>query len=285
MPQVVDGRMIIEGVDLMRAIDIYTGRLLWETKLPGVGYFYNNLAHQPGANASGSNFVSTPDGIYVAYNNTCVRLDPATGKKVGEFALPKFKGLKESPRWGYVNVVGDYLIGGADPLLNPKSLPPKPKPGENFEDKDPVDEEDRRGINDHQADQDAQGLHRQHVREPAPGRHGSQDRRGAMDRVGEAFVPPQRDVRRRRPALPIDRLSGEQLARIKKGGPIRRRRASSRSTSKPARKSGATMPTSSAPGSATPKSTTSSSRPAGSRAIRCSMNPRACALTTPRRAA
>src|SRR5207248_8524 len=67
-PQVIDGRMIIEGVDLMRAIDIYTGRLLWETKLPGVGFFYNNLAHQPGANAAGSNFVSTPDGIYVAYN-------------------------------------------------------------------------------------------------------------------------------------------------------------------------------------------------------------------------
>jgi len=67
MPQVVDGRMIIEGVDLMRAIDNLPGRLLWETKLPGVGYFYNNLAHQPGANASGSNFVSTPDGIYVAY--------------------------------------------------------------------------------------------------------------------------------------------------------------------------------------------------------------------------
>ena len=28
---------IIEGVDMLRAVDIYTGRLLWETTLPGVG--------------------------------------------------------------------------------------------------------------------------------------------------------------------------------------------------------------------------------------------------------
>ena len=128
-PQVIDGRMIIEGVDMIRAIDIYTGRLLWETSLPGVGFFYNNVAHQPGANASGGNFVSTSDGIYVAYNNTCIRLDPDTGKKVGEFPMPMFPGMKESPRWGYINVAGDYLVGGADPLFNPKALPPPPKIG------------------------------------------------------------------------------------------------------------------------------------------------------------
>ena len=52
--------MIIEGVDLMRAIDIYTGRLLWEAKLPGVGYFYNNLYHQPGANGAGNYSFSRP---------------------------------------------------------------------------------------------------------------------------------------------------------------------------------------------------------------------------------
>jgi outer membrane protein assembly factor BamB len=141
-PQVIDGRMIIEGVDLMRAIDIYTGRLLWETKLPGVGFFYNNLSHQPGANASGSNFVSTADGIYVAYQNKCVRLDPATGKKIGEYPLPVLAGMKESPRWGYINVVGDYLIGGADPLFNPKAMPPPPKIGENGNDPDPTEKKD-----------------------------------------------------------------------------------------------------------------------------------------------
>ncbi len=136
-PQVIDGRMIIEGVDMIRAIDIYTGRLLWETSLPGVGFFYNNVAHQPGANASGGNFVSTSDGIYVTYHNTCIRLDLETGKKVGEFAMPMLPGMKESPRWGYINIAGDYLVGGADPLFNPKALPlpPPPKIGETGDEK------------------------------------------------------------------------------------------------------------------------------------------------------
>ena len=33
-PQVVDGRLFIEGVDMLRAVDVYTGRLLWETGCP-----------------------------------------------------------------------------------------------------------------------------------------------------------------------------------------------------------------------------------------------------------
>ena len=114
-PQVIDGRLLIEGVDLIRAIDIYTGRLLWEARLPGVGKPYDVLPHQAGANAGGSNFVSAPDGIYVAVGNSCVRLDPATGERLREFALPKMKGEKAAPRWSYVNVVGDYLLGGANP--------------------------------------------------------------------------------------------------------------------------------------------------------------------------
>ncbi len=123
-PQVVDGRMFIEGIDLLRAIDIYTGRLLWEAKLPGVGQFYNNSAHQPGANSSGSNYISTSEGIYVAYQDQCLKLDPANGKRIAAYPMPQFPGRR---LWGYINIVDDYLIGGADPLLDPKALPPKNK--------------------------------------------------------------------------------------------------------------------------------------------------------------
>lgn len=118
-PQVIDGRCIIEGVDMLRAIDIYTGRLLWESKLPGVGVFYNNLLHQPGANASGGNFVCMPDGIYVVHGASCFRLDPETGKKNAEFRLPLLT-MTSAPRWGYINVSGDFLVGGADPLFDEK---------------------------------------------------------------------------------------------------------------------------------------------------------------------
>ncbi|MFM9964606.1 MAG: PQQ-binding-like beta-propeller repeat protein [Planctomycetaceae bacterium] len=121
-PQVVDGRLFIEGVDLIRAMDLYTGRVLWETSLPGVGALYDNTAHQPGANASGTNYISTSDGIYVAYRNACLKLDPATGAKVAEFRLPASSGSKEAPLWGYLNVSEDVLIGGADPVFDPSFL-------------------------------------------------------------------------------------------------------------------------------------------------------------------
>ena len=124
-PHVVDGRLVIMGVDLVRCLDIYTGRQLWETPLPGVGAFYNNVNHQPGANGAGSNFVTTSDGIYIAYDDKCVVLDPATGAKIKTIRLPVVPGVKGPPRWGYINVDGDYLIAGADPILDIKKLPPK----------------------------------------------------------------------------------------------------------------------------------------------------------------
>ena len=124
-PQVVDGRLIIEGVDKLRAIDIYTGRLLWESPLPGVGAFFDNLAHQPGANSAGTNYISMSDGIYVAYRNGCVKLDPATGKRLSTFNMPEVGVKKTTPRWGYINVVDNYLIGGADPLYDAKLQPAK----------------------------------------------------------------------------------------------------------------------------------------------------------------
>ena len=62
-------------------------------------------------NASGSNFVSTSDAVYVAYREKCLRLDPDTGRIVAEFALP-------SPRttWGWIGVVEDVLLGGGEPV-------------------------------------------------------------------------------------------------------------------------------------------------------------------------
>jgi outer membrane protein assembly factor BamB len=117
-PQVCQGRVFIEGMDMLRAMDIYTGRLLWEASLPGVGKLYDNTAHQPGANSSGTNFIATPDGVYVAFDRACLKLDPATGRKTDEYRLPPDAGSKEPPLWGYLNVFENYLVGGANPVFN-----------------------------------------------------------------------------------------------------------------------------------------------------------------------
>ena len=114
-PQVVDGRLFIEGPDMLRATDIYTGRILWEASLPGIGKVYDVLPHQTGANAGGSNYVSTADGVYVLHGKKCVCLDPAKGTPIAEFTLPPLPGEKNPPMWSFLSVSGDYLIGGCNP--------------------------------------------------------------------------------------------------------------------------------------------------------------------------
>ncbi len=122
-PQVLDGRLFIEGVDFLRAMDIYTGRVLWEAELPGLGKFYNNTSHQPGANSSGTNFISTPDGIYVAYGRTCLVLDPETGRRLREIAPAPPAGSKEPPPIAHLNVAGDVLVLALDPLGADRPMP------------------------------------------------------------------------------------------------------------------------------------------------------------------
>ena len=115
-PQVAGGRLFIEGMDLLRAVDVYTGRVLWEADLPGLGEPYNYTGHQPGANSLGSNYVSLADGVYVVYQGKCLRLDPTTGRKTAEFVLPPDPATQEIPQWGYIGISGDLLLAGANPL-------------------------------------------------------------------------------------------------------------------------------------------------------------------------
>lgn len=117
-PQVVGGRILILGMDMLRAMDAYTGRVLWEASMPGVGSYYDNTAHHPGANGTGSNFVSTTDAVYVALRDACVQLDPATGRTSRKFPLPPdLPGLADDWVWSYINLTGDYLVGGAAPPM------------------------------------------------------------------------------------------------------------------------------------------------------------------------
>ncbi|MBN1458519.1 MAG: PQQ-binding-like beta-propeller repeat protein [Armatimonadetes bacterium] len=128
--QVVGGRLFIEGIDVMSARDVYTGRVLWRRELPGLatfGMYYDetfnpdpydrsyNQVHIPGANAYGSNFVATADEVYVAKGQTCLVLEAASGETLREYRLPS-EGTREPPNWGYLGVSGDLLIAGAAPL-------------------------------------------------------------------------------------------------------------------------------------------------------------------------
>jgi outer membrane protein assembly factor BamB len=114
-PQVIDGRVIQEGPDLLRATDSYTGRVLWERELKDFGKLYDNTSHHPGANGTGGNYVSVSDGIYAIHGSVCLQVDPATGRTLREFAAPATDAAS-GVIWTYVNVVDDYLVGGFDLL-------------------------------------------------------------------------------------------------------------------------------------------------------------------------
>jgi outer membrane protein assembly factor BamB len=114
-PQVVDGRLFIEGRDMIRAVDVYTGRLLWERQFRDLGRFYDNTSHQPGANEIGSNYVTVSDGVYVVYADTIHVLDPATGEIKKKISMPG----QEKPNWGTIMVWEDILLAAASPIYIP----------------------------------------------------------------------------------------------------------------------------------------------------------------------
>ena len=124
-PQVIGGRLFIEGRDMMRAVDVYTGRVLWQRRIKGLGRFYDNILHHPGAGQIGSNYVSMMDEVYVMTPESCRVLDPADGKTLRTLTLSDQDGLKT--KWGWMTVWDDLLIAAGKPL---HVEPPKLKRGE-----------------------------------------------------------------------------------------------------------------------------------------------------------
>jgi outer membrane protein assembly factor BamB len=103
------GRMFVEGIDALRAVDAYNGRNLWEFALPGVLKAYS-ADHLSGTAVTGSNLCLADDVVFVHDKERCYRLDAATGRKLGEFAPPPQ--ADGSPgEWGYLGCDGRLLFG------------------------------------------------------------------------------------------------------------------------------------------------------------------------------
>lgn len=108
-PLVMDGRMFVEGTHGLRAVDAYNGRRLWEVSLPNILKPYQ-AEHLMGTAGTNSNFCITSQGIYVRLGSQCLRLDPATGKKLGIFEAPVGPDGKALP-WGYIASADGLLFG------------------------------------------------------------------------------------------------------------------------------------------------------------------------------
>ena len=92
-PQVVGGRLFAYQIfsRTLHAIDVYTGRQLWQTK---VEHF--------------TRYASTKDGIYVAGADKCLVLDPATGEVLKTFSYQ----IKENatPQVADIRVGADVIV-------------------------------------------------------------------------------------------------------------------------------------------------------------------------------
>src|SRR2546423_1469942 len=108
-PLFLNGRLFVEGLNGVRAVDAYNGRPLWDYSLPGVLKPYDG-EHLVGTAVTQSNLCVTDDALYVRTGNRCLRLDVATGKKLGEFVAPPLPDGKAAP-WGFIACENGLLFG------------------------------------------------------------------------------------------------------------------------------------------------------------------------------
>ena len=101
-PLAIDGRLLIQGENVLMAYDMYNGLKLWERRIEG--------AMRVNASHDGGNLVVNKAGFFVAIGNRCLQLDPATGETVAEHTFPPdVESAKR--RWGYTACSENFLYG------------------------------------------------------------------------------------------------------------------------------------------------------------------------------
>ncbi len=124
--QVIDGRLIIQGINSISARDVYTGRVLWKREFEKLKQdnwltYYDetydeenpldpkyNQVHLPGANARGTNYIATKEYVYLIEGNKCNLIDIRNGDIVKIFDT----GYDNTKELGYIGVYENLLILG-----------------------------------------------------------------------------------------------------------------------------------------------------------------------------
>ena len=99
-PVVIDGRMFIAGPDRLVAIDIYTGRIIWEVR----SKLFTTMTRGRG----GCHTVGASDAIYLSTRKLILSFSPSTGKLLSEFRLPADS--EKNEMWGRARIWNDILI-------------------------------------------------------------------------------------------------------------------------------------------------------------------------------
>jgi outer membrane protein assembly factor BamB len=96
-PLAFDGRMFVQGENVIMAYDSYNGVELWKREIPG--------ALRLGLKTKTSNLAGGMGSLFVAIEDRCLRLDAATGRTLRTYKTAP------SAQWRYIACVGKTLYG------------------------------------------------------------------------------------------------------------------------------------------------------------------------------
>jgi outer membrane protein assembly factor BamB len=121
--RVAGGRLVLFEEGVLRASDVYTGRMLWEVEVPlGANPLTDELAREAvryerhrqwGPNPSlapTTQLVALEDSVYLSAGKSCSVFDASTGDRTRRIDLPEDL---QSP-WANLRVDGDYLVGSSE---------------------------------------------------------------------------------------------------------------------------------------------------------------------------
>ncbi|UCD28284.1 MAG: PQQ-binding-like beta-propeller repeat protein, partial [Planctomycetota bacterium] len=101
-PLSVNGRLFIQGQEVIIACDAYNGTILWEKEIPE--------AVRARVDVYGGSMAATENGVYVPAGDKCYRLDPASGEVIRTYRMPE-SADGGSRKWSYVAGTDDILFG------------------------------------------------------------------------------------------------------------------------------------------------------------------------------
>ncbi|MDN5213654.1 PQQ-binding-like beta-propeller repeat protein [Fulvivirgaceae bacterium BMA12] len=104
-PLAINGKLFVQGLERIAAIDAYNGHLLWTNSLPGFMRF--NVPRDC------SNWSADEDFLYVAVGGFCEKIEASSGEVVGH--IPVVPGARSDAAfdWGYIANTDKFLIGSA----------------------------------------------------------------------------------------------------------------------------------------------------------------------------
>ena len=104
-PLAVNGRLFIQGENVVMAHDSYNGVRLWQREIPGA-----MRTRLKGTECG--NLAASQDSFFVAVEDKCLRLDAETGETRATYDLPPAPD-KSWPKWGYTAYVDGVLYGSS----------------------------------------------------------------------------------------------------------------------------------------------------------------------------